>query len=68
MILFALANVAREFADRLEGGGAIGVTELASWSSLASQLAEALERPNLGVGDPLWDNLLRALYPPVWRQ
>jgi hypothetical protein len=66
--LFALASIAREFADRLEGGGGIGIAELTSWSSLASLLAEALECPNLGMRDPLWGNLLGALYPPVARQ
>lgn len=66
--MFALSCVAREFAERLDGGIGIGITELASWSSLASLLAEALENPKLAVCDPIWGSLLGALYPPIARQ
>jgi hypothetical protein len=60
--------MAREFAERLEGGDGVELVELTSWSSLGSLLAEALEATNLDASSSLLDSLIRALYPPSMQQ
>jgi hypothetical protein len=63
--LFALASVARELADRLEGGEGVQWGELPGWSALANCLAAALEDATPDLEDRQWSSLLGALYPPT---